>query len=116
MFYFFLPIETGYITFPEFVTIMAQKRETAEQHIRDTLQVLDEDGSGIIQLKELENNLATIGDTLKPHEISEILDEFDVDEKGNIDYDGTYKNIESITFTCLLGQVNFTNSIFAYLL
>ena len=69
---------------------MAQKRETAEQHIRDTLQVLDEDGSGIIQLKELENNLATIGDTLKPHEISEILDEFDVDEKGNIDYDGTY--------------------------
>ena len=95
---------------------MAQKRETAEQHIRDTLQVLDEDGSGIIQLKELENNLATIGDTLKPHEISEILDEFDVDEKGNIDYDGTYKNIESITLTCLLGQVNFTNSIFAYLL
>ena len=67
---------------------MAQKRQTPEQYIRSTLQVLDKDGKGIIPLKELESNLSTIGDTLKPHEISEIFNDLDIDDNGNVNYDG----------------------------
>lgn len=79
--------KTGQITFPEFVNIMAQKRETSQQFIRNTLDVLDKDGQGMISHKQLENDLSTIGNPLKQHEIDEMFNSLKIDDSGNIKYD-----------------------------
>lgn len=83
-------LETGQITFPEFVNIMAQKRETSQQFIRNTLDVLDKDGQGMISHKQLENDLSTIGNPLKQHEIDEMFNSLKIDDSGNIKYDGMF--------------------------
>ena len=67
---------------------MAQKRRSSEQYIRDTLDVLDKDGKGVVPLTDLEKNLSTIGDQLKPEEIAEIFTDLDIDDDGNVCYDG----------------------------
>ena len=65
---------------------MAQRRCSSEQYIRDALEVLDD--NGIVNYKALSTDLSTIGSCLKPDDIEECFADLEVDEDGNLPYDG----------------------------
>lgn len=87
------------ITFPQFVTTMAQKRRNSYEYVRETLEHLDPSGDGYIDCKNLRWDLANVGSVLPIDEINEVFDELDI---GNdlIDCEGKYKNFkEKFGFT-----------------
>lgn len=82
-----------HISFPQFVTIMAQRRCSSEQYIRDALEELDE--NGLVNYKALAEDLSNIGCRLRPEDVAECFSDLELDEDGNLPYDDLVDLISS---------------------
>ena len=81
---------SGYIEFPEFLTMMARKIKDTdnEDEIREAFRVFDKDGNGFISAAELRYVMTNIGEKLTDEEVDEMVQEADIDEDGQINYEG----------------------------
>jgi len=70
---------SGDIDFPEFLSMMAQrrKREEALQEIDDTFNLFDRDKDGLISSTELKEVMTAMGEIITDEEIKEIMEEAD---------------------------------------
>merc|ERR1711860_161828 len=57
-----------------------------EQALLMAFQSLDKDGSGILEIEELQNLLMKHGETLSEEEVKDIIKESDSDKDGQLDY------------------------------
>ena len=82
--------ESGYIEFPEFLTMMARKMKDSdsEDEIREAFRVFDKDGNGFISAAELRYVMTNIGEKLTDEEVDEMVQVADIDEDGQINYEG----------------------------
>jgi|Transcript_15206 calmodulin len=78
----------GTMDFPEFLKLMADKMKEPEPEddIREAFQVMDKDGNGYLNAKELRYVLTNIGEPLTEEEVEKILADADVDGDGRIDF------------------------------
>ena len=49
-------------------------------------RVFDKDGNGFITIDELEMTMLSLGETLTPSELQEMMDEVDSDRDGKVSY------------------------------
>ncbi|XP_019625230.1 PREDICTED: calmodulin-2-like isoform X4 [Branchiostoma belcheri] len=79
---------SGTIDFPEFLMVMAKKQRDAdnEKEIREAFRVFDKDGNGFITASELRVVMANMGEKLSDEEVSEMIDEADIDGDGHINF------------------------------
>jgi Ca2+-binding EF-hand superfamily protein len=78
---------SGSIDFQEFCTLMARKSKgpaISEEDLIKAFSVMDRDGNGFIDAKELRHVLSNLGETVNEDEINEIMEEADVDGDGQI--------------------------------
>ena len=54
------------------------------------IQVFDKDGNGYISASELRHVLTNLGEKLSEEEVDEMMKEADIDEDGQIKYEGTF--------------------------
>ncbi|KAJ3123441.1 calmodulin-like 3 [Physocladia obscura] len=78
----------GAIEFDEFIDLMARKmREVdSEEELRSAFKVFDEDGNGFISAQELRHVMASMGENLSDGDIAAMLNDYDVNGDGQIDY------------------------------
>ncbi|CAI9092081.1 OLC1v1027229C1 [Oldenlandia corymbosa var. corymbosa] len=76
--------------FNRFVELMSKylKPEPFDRQLRDAFKVLDKDGTGSVDVKDLRHILTSIGEKLEPAEFDEWIREVDVDSDGKIRYEG----------------------------
>ena len=58
-----------------------------KEHIRQVWNLFDKDGSGTIEIHELEQVMVEFGLNLTQSEIEQLLKDFDTNDDGEIDYD-----------------------------
>merc|ERR1711997_1095789 len=78
----------GTIDFPEFLSMMAVKKEgpDSEEEIREAFRVFDTDGSGFISAGELRQVMTNLGEKLTYEEVDEMIREADIDGDGQVNY------------------------------
>ena len=59
-----------------------------EDEIREAFRVFDKDGNGFISAAELRYVMTNIGEKLTDEEVDEMVQEADIDEDGQINYEG----------------------------
>mmetsp|Transcript_140756 Transcript_140756/g.341980 ORF Transcript_140756/g.341980 Transcript_140756/m.341980 type:complete len:176 (+) Transcript_140756:290-817(+) len=79
----------GTIDFPEFLTMLIRSMTDTDSHeeVMEAFRVLDEDGNGYISSEELRNIMENLGEKLTDEEITDIINEADIDGDGQIDYE-----------------------------
>merc|ERR1712223_1005987 len=77
------------ITFPEFLTMMAQtiKYRDNEEEVREAFRVFDKEKTGFISAAELRHIMTNLGEKLSEEEADEMIKEADPDENGQINYE-----------------------------
>ncbi|KAJ3150023.1 Calcium-binding component of the spindle pole body (SPB) half-bridge [Geranomyces michiganensis] len=78
--------QTGLIDFDDFNKVMTEKilsRDPIEE-IRKAFQLFDDDGTGKITLRNLRRVAKEIGESLDDDELQAMIDEFDLDQDGEI--------------------------------
>ncbi|XP_012508711.1 PREDICTED: calcium-binding protein 5 [Propithecus coquereli] len=106
----------GRVDFDDFVELMTPKllAETAGmigvQEMRDAFKEFDTNGDGEITLAELQQAMQRLlGEQLTPREISEVVQEADVNGDGTVDFEGTHTKAAfarklPFTFSCEVSQ------------
>ncbi|KAF4634399.1 hypothetical protein G7Y89_g3712 [Cudoniella acicularis] len=79
----------GTIDFTEFLLMMASKSKDVdpEEELRAAFNVFDRDHNGVISAAELREVMISLGETLTPAELDEIMREVDADGNGTIDFE-----------------------------
>ena len=79
----------GQIGFEEFLIMMEQKmkEKNSEEDIRDTFQVFDKDGNGLISAPELWQVMTILGKNFTNKEIDEMILEVDIDGDGQVNFE-----------------------------
>lgn len=79
----------GTIDFPEFLEMMKQKSNEADQEadLKEAFKIFDRDKDGFIDMKELKKVANMLGAMLSKEEVDEFMREADVDGNGKLDYD-----------------------------
>ena len=74
-----------------------KKEEHPEESMREAFKVFDKDGNGYVSREELKRIMTELGDEpLSPEELDVLMNNFDDDGDGRINYDGNvflFKNI-----------------------
>lgn len=81
---------SGTIDFPEFLTMMARKMNSAdsEEELKEAFRVFDKDGNGFISAAELRHVMTNLGEKLTDDEVEEMIREADIDGDGQVNYEG----------------------------
>ena len=61
----------------------------SEDEIREAFRVFDRDGNGYISAVELRHVMTNLGEKLTDDEVDELIREIDVDNDGQVNYEGT---------------------------
>ena len=79
----------GQIGFEEFLIMMEQKmkEKNSDEDIRDTFQVFDKDGNGLISAPELWQVMTILGKNFTNKEIDEMILDVDIDGDGQVNYE-----------------------------
>mmetsp|Transcript_14523 Transcript_14523/g.31599 ORF Transcript_14523/g.31599 Transcript_14523/m.31599 type:complete len:150 (+) Transcript_14523:114-563(+) len=79
----------GTIDFPEFLTLMARKMQSAdtEDELKEAFKVFDQDGSGFIDPNELRTVMTSLGEKLTDDEVDDMIKEADKNGDGKICYE-----------------------------
>ncbi len=77
---------SGMIEFPEFVTLMAKRRDP-EEDMWLAFDAFDENGDNLISRDELQRFISNIGENFDEHEFQEIMKEIDGDGDGFINFE-----------------------------
>ncbi|XP_033763476.1 neo-calmodulin-like [Pecten maximus] len=91
--------ETGRISFPEFLSLytsfkkLIPKNVNPIQDMRVAFQTLYQDTDESISVDHLRRILSNCGEKLSEEEVDEILEDADVDGKGNINYNGNTSTV-----------------------
>jgi centrin-3 len=88
---------TGTIEFPEFLSIMTEKisARDPDEEIAKAFHLFDEDGSGVITLKNMRRVARELGENLTDDELQAMIDEFDKDQDGAINSDEFFAIMKS---------------------
>ena len=80
--------QNGSVDFPEFMSIMANKRNegNTEEELLNAFKIFDKDGNGFISASELRNVMTSLGEKLTEEEIEDLIKEADIDSDGLISY------------------------------
>ena len=77
------------INFQEFKAMMVKKKKNDDtDEMKKAFEVFDKDGSGFISVEELRQVMTQIGENLTDDEIAEMIQEADVNDDGQVDYQG----------------------------
>jgi len=79
----------GYLGFDEFVIIMGNKSKftiSQEDELREQFKLFDTNGAGVISGDELKKVMIAMGEMISQEEISELLNKWDLNKDGVIDY------------------------------
>lgn len=89
--YFFT--DSGTIDFSEFLIMMKRYMQDldTEKDIRDTFRLFDKDCDGVLNAKELQNVMLTLGEKMTDEEIEEMIKEADTKGEGTVNYRGNLK-------------------------
>ena len=63
--------------------------KTTPEELKDTFQVFDKQGTGMISVHDLKLSLTTLGERLADEELDELIREVDQDGEGMVNYQGT---------------------------
>ena len=87
----------GTIDFKEFLGLMVRKMKDTdtEEELLEAFKVFDRDSNGFITSHELRHVMTSLGESLTPEEIEEMIKEADADGDGQIDYDEFVKMMMS---------------------
>ncbi|XP_029470682.1 calmodulin-like isoform X2 [Rhinatrema bivittatum] len=77
------------ISLLEFLTMMARKMKDtdSEKEITEAFRVFDRDNNGFISAAELRHILTNLGEKMTEEEVNEMIQEADVDQNGQINYE-----------------------------
>eukprot|EP00091_Calanus_sinicus_P008672 TRINITY_DN20831_c0_g1_i1.p1 TRINITY_DN20831_c0_g1~~TRINITY_DN20831_c0_g1_i1.p1 ORF type:complete len:150 (-),score=55.21 TRINITY_DN20831_c0_g1_i1:90-539(-) len=91
------PNSIGSFKFPNFLAMMARKLDenSAEDEIRESFKVFDNDGNGFINRQELGYVMENLGENLPKEEIECLINEIDIDGDGQINYEEFYTMMSS---------------------
>ena len=64
------------------------KEVPSEEEIREAFCVFDKDGNGFISVAELQHVMLNLGDRVTCKEIHEMIREADINQDGQVNYDG----------------------------
>ena len=83
----------GLIDFPEFLTMMAKKRQDVDskEELREAFKMFDRDGNGFICAAELHYVMTNLGEKLSEEEAKAMIREVDVDRDGQINFEDFVK-------------------------
>ena len=65
------------------------KPRDSEDEIREAFRVFDRDGNGYISAVELRHVMTNLGEKLTDDEVDELIREIDVNNDGQVNYEGT---------------------------
>ena len=65
-----------------------KEQETTAEALKDSFQVFDKQGNGMISVQDLKHSLTTLGERLADEEMDELIREVDIDGSGQINIDG----------------------------
>lgn len=87
----------GTIDFKEFLGLMVRKMKDTdtEEELLEAFKVFDRDSNGFITSHELRHVMTSLGESLTPEEIEEMVKEADADGDGQINYDEFVKMMMS---------------------
>jgi calmodulin len=87
----------GTIDFKEFLGLMVRKMKDTdtEEELLEAFKVFDRDSNGFITSHELRHVMTSLGESLTPEEIEEMIKQADVDGDGQINYDEFVKMMMS---------------------
>jgi len=87
----------GTIDFKEFLGLMVRKMKDTdtEEELLEAFKVFDRDSNGFITSHELRHVMTSLGESLTPEEIEEMIKEADADGDGQINYDEFVKMMMS---------------------
>ena len=90
---------SGSVDFYEFVTLMAHKMADvkSESHLRAAFSIFDFSGDGNIQAEELRRVLMNVGEPVTMDDINQLIQEVDLNQDGELDYEEFAKVIASET-------------------
>merc|ERR1712228_499557 len=89
--------DSNKITFPEFLTMMAQtiQYKDNEEEVREAFRVFDKEKTGFISAAELRHIMTNLGEKLSEEEADEMIREADIDGDGQINYEEFVKMMMS---------------------
>jgi len=64
-----------------------KEQETTAEALKDSFQVFDKQGNGMISVQDLKHSLTTLGERLADEEMDELIREVDMDGSGQINID-----------------------------
>ena len=79
---------------------MAKLSTDVDETIKEAFYIFDSDGSGAISSEEFRKVMMTLGAQMTDEEVSEIIEEVDVDGDGQINLEGTFGR--NFNFICRL--------------
>lgn len=84
---------SGTIDFSEFLILMKRYMQDldTEKDIRDTFHLFDNDCDGVLNAKELQNVMLTLGEKMTDEEIEEMIKEADTKGIGAVSYRDFYR-------------------------
>ena len=88
--------KNGTIEFEEFLEAMSRVRVDKQTELKGVFQSLDQDGNGYIDANELVSACAALGMSLSRTEIDILLDEYDTNKDGKIDFPEFCELIKSL--------------------
>ena len=70
--------------------MLAKRKETVsdEEEMKEAFGIFDKDGNGLIDMSELREVMANLGEQLTDEELAEMIHEADEDGDGKINYEG----------------------------
>ena len=80
-------MEMDLLIFPEFITMISNKKSNSIDELKEAFKVFDKDGSGSISAAELKHVMNNLGEKLTDEEVDEMISEADVDGDGEINFE-----------------------------
>ncbi len=80
----------GTIDFGDFVTVLPKVEHTGdtEEEVDEAFRVFDKEGNGYISAAELRHVMTNMGEKLSEEDVDEMLQTAEIDERGDIRYNG----------------------------
>lgn len=88
--------DNGTIELNEFIASMRTILGDRQQQARETFNMFDVDHNGTIDKSELSEAFKVLGENLSNTEIDMILEEYDLDKSGAIDFQEFWKMMKSL--------------------
>lgn len=82
--------------------MMAKMSTDVDETIKEAFYIFDSDGSGAISSEEFRKVMMTLGAQMTDEEVTEIIEEVDVDGDGQINLEGTFFITTAIIFLIVL--------------